>query len=286
MSIYHKKPISFVSHATIGIKNLAVSLPFYTETLGFHLIYADNEQAILGTKHGIPLLTLNQLTNAKPKTMQTAGLYHFAILLPTRKDLGQILLHFIKNKITLQGASNHGISEAIYLADPDGNGIEFAADTDPASWPPFENPIEWFSVNGPMDVEAVIKESGHEPFDGLPDDAIFGHIHLHVSELLQTKEFYTKGLGMDVVMEFADSAIFFSYGHYHHHIATNVWNGKGVKPKPDNVPGLHHFDLRLSDEAVLRETVERLRTLGYPVTEKENAQWTTDPSGNQIRLLV
>ena len=229
------------------------------------LINQKDNVATFGTHNNKTLLTLVEIENGHPIQTRNAGLYHVAYLVPSRKDLGLMLKHFIKNRTPLQGASNHGISEAIYLADPDGNGIEIASDTPDITWKWVNGKLDLLSENGPMDVQAVLDEAKDSEFTGLSDDTIVGHLHLHVSELIEAKKFYQDILGLDVVIEIPNSAIFMSYAKYHHHIAINVWNGKGVKQTDAKTPGLivanmniPSIDLVVNNLYPFEETVKRV----------------------------
>jgi catechol 2,3-dioxygenase len=286
MSHYHQSPIGYVRHVELKVLDLTVSIPFYTEKLGFSVLERTDDSVRLGTADGFPILTLRQLQNGTRKPPRTAGLYHVAILVPSRADLGQLLIHLVQRKVPLQGASDHMISEAIYLADPDGNGIELAADTNPSEWPWVKGQLDILSGNGPMDIDAVIAEAKPQPFTGLPSGTVLGHLHLHASQLEPMRRFYTEGLGMDVVITLPGSAIFMSYGQYHHHLAANVWNGVGARPEPATSAGLSYAEIALPSELSLATVAQRLRSLNAPVEETPSEIWSTDPSGNRIHIVA
>lgn len=282
MSIYHQPPIGFVSSVSIQVLNLQRAIEFYTNTLGLTVLNQDEYQVELSANGKDSLLSIVQLENGIKKVPRTTGLYHFAILLPSRKELGKILNHFIKNQVPLQGASNHGISEAIYLSDPEGNGIEIASDTDPKKWKWKNGQLDVFSENGPMDIKSVLSESQDEEFTKLPADTIMGHIHLHASELKNIRRFYEEALGMDVVIDLPRQALFFSYGKYHHHLAVNVWNGIGAPTPPSNSVGLRNFLLRLPDSISLEEIESNFMNMKIPYSTTEKGLAVRDPSGNNI----
>lgn len=282
MSIYHQPPIGFVSSVSIQVLNIQKAIEFYTNTLGLTVLNQDEYQVELSANGKDSLLSIVQLENGIKKMPRTTGLYHFALLLPSRKELGKILNHFIKNQIPLHGASNHGISEAIYLSDPEGNGIEIASDTDPKKWKWKNGQLDVFSENGPMDVKSVLSESQDEEFTKLPADTIMGHIHLHGSELKNIRRFYEEALGMDVVIDLPRQALFFSYGKYHHHLAVNVWNGIGAPTPPSNSVGLRNFLLRLPDSISLKEIESNFMNMKIPYSTVEKGINVTDPSGNNI----
>lgn len=282
MSIYHQPPIGFVSSVSIQVLNLQRAIEFYTNTLGLTVLNQDEYQVEFSANGKDSLLSIVQLENGIKKVPRTTGLYHFAILLPSRKELGKILNHFIKNQVPLHGASNHGISEAIYLSDPEGNGIEIASDTDPKKWKWKNGQLDVFSENGPMDIKSVLSESQDEEFTKLPADTIMGHIHLHASELKNIRRFYEEALGMDVVIDLPRQALFFSYGKYHHHLAVNVWNGIGAPTPPSNSVGLRNFLLRLPDSISLEEIESNFMNMKIPYSTTEKGLAVRDPSGNNI----
>lgn len=284
MKNYHTNEIPHVSSIELRVLNLKRSIEFYTNTIGMKLIDQTNKQARFGTNETV-LLTLIEIENGHPTHTRFAGLYHIAYLLASRKELGSILKHFIKIRTPLQGASNHGISEAIYLSDPDGNGIEIAADTPDSTWKWVNGKLDLLSENGPMDVQSVLDEAKDSEFNGLSKETIVGHLHLHVSELNETKKFYTDILGLDIVIEIPNSAIFMSYGKYHHHIAINVWNGKGVKQAEPNTPGLIVANINFPTQEDINQIENKLKQSNYPYIKKDHLLSVNDPSGNQFNLI-
>lgn len=285
MSQYHTKPTIYVDHINIKVKNLEKSVAFYQTMIGFQVLEQSKDSVTLTADGKKPLLTLETSDNMRAKEKRTTGLYHFALLLPTLKDLGKLLKHLIEAKYPLQGASYHGISNAIYLADLDGNGIEIYADTNPSTWFAADGQLD-ISKNGPMDISMVLMAANHEKFKGLPTNTRMGHIHLHVSELSKTKEFYVKGLGFDIAIEIPNQAVFFASGGYHHHIGTNVWNGFGASKPSKNSVGLSYFNIVLPSEEERVNVINRLTSLGYVLDRIEHEYYTEDPSGNRIRIDV
>lgn len=282
MSNYHQPPMGYISKVSIQVLNLKNAIDFYTRVLGLSITNQDNHRADFSANGKDVLLSVVQLEEGTKKQPRTTGLYHFALLLPTRKDLGKILNHFIKNQVQLQGASDHGISEAIYLSDPEGNGIEIAVDTDPKSWKWKNGQLDVFSDNGPMNVKDVLNAGQYEVFEKLPADTIVGHIHLHGSELKNIRRFYQEGLGMDVTIDLPRQALFFSYGKYHHHLAVNVWNGIGAPNPSSNSVGLRNFELKLPDSLSLDNVESNFRNMNVQHSVTEKGIVVRDPSGNNI----
>lgn len=230
------------------------------------------------------LLSIEQPENVTAKQPRTTGLYHFALLLPTRSDLGNVLQHLLNSGYPLQGASDHLVSEALYLADPDGNGIEIYRDRPSSTWE--WNDSEVVMATKPLDAEAILSEGNGKPWTGLPSATLMGHIHLHVSELEQTENFYRNGLGFEVVSNYHNQALFISTGRYHHHIGLNVWNGIGAPSPLESSVGLESFTLVFPAEEAREHAISQLREIGAAVSKENQDFITKDPSGNIIRLVL
>ncbi|WP_064092946.1 VOC family protein [Rossellomorea aquimaris] len=276
---FHQKPNIFVTEVTIKVQNLERSLSFYQKVMGFNILQQTKETAILTANGQTPLVTLEQPPNATPKQARTTGLYHFALLLPSRSDLGRMLQHLLNQNIPL-GSSDHLVSEAVYLSDPDGNGIEVYCDRPSSQWTWNDGQVK-MAVD-PIDATAIIEEARGQKWTGLPEGTVMGHIHLHVSELEKTEEFYTMGLGFEVVSRFGHQALFISTGGYHHHIGLNTWNGAGAPKPSDNSVGLRSFTIHFPSKKQLNESIQLLTTMGATVTEEDGRMHTEDPSGNRI----
>lgn len=281
---FHRDPHTFVNQVHIHVKDLERSLLFYQEIIGFKLLERNEKKALLTADGKTPLLTIEKPENVLTKEPRTTGLYHFALLLPQRSDLAKALSHLINTGYPLQGASDHHVSEAIYLADPDGNGIEIYADRPAHSWMKEDGQI--LMTTERLDIEDLLQDTKSESWNGLPDHTMMGHIHLHVSDLQKAEDFYCNGLGFDVVTRYGHQATFISTGGYHHHIGLNTWNGVGAKAPAANSVGMKWFSLVFPHEEARNEAVNRLKTLGASVQEEEGIFITKDPSGNHIRLCV
>lgn len=281
---FHREPNTFVSQVNLKVANLDRSLTFYKEVLGLQVLNQTNSTADLTADGKTVLVSIQQPDEVVSKQGRTTGLYHFALLLPTRADLGRILKHFLQVRYPLQGASDHLVSEAIYLADPDGNGIEVYADRPASDWSWSNGEVEMATVA--LDAESLLAEGAGEVWTGMPAGTIMGHIHLHVSELQKTEEFYTKGLGFEVVTRYGGQALFISTGKYHHHIGLNTWNGVGAPPATENSVGMESYTMVFPSEAKREQIISQLKEMGVAVTEKKDTYITADPSGNRIRLEV
>ncbi|MBO0959396.1 VOC family protein [Neobacillus sp. MM2021_6] len=281
MENFHQKPNVYVGEVNINVKNLDYSVTFYQNIMGFQVLDKTDRKAVLTVNGKTPLLTLEQPDDVISKTVNTSGLYHFAILLPSRADLSVFLRHLVQTGYPL-GAADHYVSEALYLNDPDGNGIEVYRDRPSSEWTWKNDLVEMATEQ--LDAQGILAESDAE-WNGLPSETIMGHIHLHVGDLKKAKEFYTKGLGFDVVSYYPQAA-FLSTGGYHHHIAINTWQGVGAPPPPPNSVGLNWYTLVFPDEAARETVINQLHQVGAAVKEVTDFYVTSDPSGNQIQLVV
>jgi catechol 2,3-dioxygenase len=277
---FHQKPLTFVGKVHLKVQNLERSLRFYKETIGFHVLKQTERTASLTADGRTPLLILEQPEYTIANTGRTTGLYHFALLLPERSDLANIVQHFADIGLRF-GSSDHLVSEALYFSDPDGNGIEIYADRPSSGWTWNNGEVD-MAVD-PLDFQDLLSMKREHPWKGLPADTVMGHIHLHVSELSKTEEFYKNGLGFDVVCRYGNQALFISTGGYHHHIGLNTWNGVGAPPPAENSSGLKSYTLILPNEEKRDEIVLQLKHINAPVTEDFV---TEDPSGNRIHLEI
>jgi catechol 2,3-dioxygenase len=281
MENFHRKPNTFVGEVNINVMDLDRAITFYQNVIGFQVLEQTDRKAVLTTDGKTPLLTLEQPVNVEPKEGRTAGLYHFALLLPTRADLSVFLQHLLQTGYRF-GASDHYVSEALYITDPDGNGIEVYRDRPSSEWTWTNNKVSM--ATEPLDGDSILAESDAE-WSGLPADTVMGHIHLHVGDLSKTEEFYIKGLGFTVVSLYPQ-AIFTSTGGYHHHIALNTWQGAGAPAPKKNSVGLNWFTLVFPSEEARSKAVEQLQQIGASVTKEADFYTTADPSGNEIRLVI
>lgn len=268
---------------SLTVADLARSLRFYSDVFGLAVAEHSDSNALLvaGVR---PLLVLTQLPGARPKPPRATGLYHFAILLPGRPDLARWLRHVLESGWPLQGWADHGVSEAIYLADPDGNGIEIYRDRARAEWPVANGELQM--VTEPLDAQGLLALAGDGGWTGMPAGAVMGHVHLHVRQIDEAQDFYCGVLGFDLTQRYGPSALFVSVGGYHHHIGLNTWAGVGAPPAPAGSAGLRYFTVQVPDEASLMSLVGRVQQAGIAVTPQADGWQLHDPSGNGIRLAV
>ena len=279
---FHSKPNTHVGQVRLKIEDLDRSLKFYQEIMGFAILDRTDTTANLTADRKTSILRLEQPEGIQPKQPRTTGMYHFALLLPTRKDLADFVIHLSENNIQV-GAADHLVSEALYIKDLDGNEIEIYVDRDPEVWD--WNGEEVAMTTDPLNFQELISHRvPDEKWVGLPTETVMGHIHLHVAELEKTEEFYVKGLGFDVVNRFGSQALFLSTAKYHHHIGLNTWNGVGAAKPAENTVGMESVEFIYNDKAAIEATVAKLEKIGATVVEEDGRTFTYDPSGIKIEL--
>jgi catechol 2,3-dioxygenase len=276
-------PATSVGGVHLTISDLNRSVRFYESHLGFIVHRRDDRTAWLGAG-GPDLLILSQSETA-PRVRGTTGLYHFAILVPSRADLGRTMRRLVATDTVMQGAADHGVSEALYLADPDGNGIEIYRDRPRAEWPYVGGALRMGT--DPLDFDDLLGEKSDVPDStGLARGTTMGHVHLHVSRLADAERFYVGVLGFELMQRYGPSALFVSAGGYHHHIGLNTWAGVGAPPPPPGAIGLRHFEIVLPNEAVLDEVAARVREAGIPIESVEGGFLVCDPAGNALKFQI
>ncbi|GIN72877.1 glyoxalase [Bacillus sp. J14TS2] len=280
---FHREPYTFVGQVNIKVQNLERSLAFYQEIIGFKVLEQSEGFASLTADGNTVLLTIEQPKQVVPKLGKTTGLYHFAILLPERIDLARMVFHLSELGIPF-GSSDHLVSEALYLSDPEGNGIEIYIDRSPSRWNWHDGEVE-MTVD-PLNFPDLLSIHDHQTWTELPTKTVMGHIHLHVSELEKTEEFYVEGLWFEVVNRFGDQALFISDGKYHHHIGLNTWNGIGAPQPSLNSVGLKSFTIMVANEEKRMKIIDQLNKIGASIVKENGAFITQDPSGNRIILSV
>ncbi len=282
-------PATDLGLVALTVSDLARSLTFYQDVLGFELLQKDTEQAVLGAA-GTPLILLHELPNALPAPTNVTGLtglYHFAILVPTRADLARSLLHMVESGYPLGGASDHLVSEALYLSDPDNNGIEIYRDRPRDEWPRSNGQLQMAS--DPLDLRALVAEAKADarPWNGLAAGTRLGHMHLQVADIPQARDFYHGVLGFDIIFDWEHmGALFVSAGGYHHHLGMNTWHSRGGSPPPEGSAGLRYFTIHLPDAEALAEVLARLDAAGIPHLEDRGGVVVEDPWRNTIFLAI
>ena len=265
------------THLTVS--DLTRAVDFYERAIGLSVSGREEGRAALGAE-GEDLLVLHELPAARPPGRH-AGLFHVAILFPSRLELARALRRVLESGGALQGASDHGVSEALYLADPDGNGLELYADRPREDWPRTDGG-GLAMVTEPLDLHGLLAELDDAAPALAPPGTTIGHNHLHVADLDAAVAFYRDVVGFELMQTFGHSAGFLSAGGYHHHLGVNTLAGVGVPPAPPDAVGLRHWTVVLADPAERATLGERLRAARAQADEREVGLFTRDPSGNAV----
>ena len=281
---FHHAPTTFVSQLHLYVSHIERSIKFYQQVLGFSILERVDDKVVLTVNGETPILTLETPKHLEARNPRSTGLYHFAILLPSRGDLARFVMHLLKMKVRF-GASDHLVSEAIYFSDPDLNGIEVYVDRHPDTWSWNQGKVA-MSVDE-LNYDDLLKDINVlSLWDKAPKDTVLGHIHLHVKELKETVKFYVDGLGFQIVSRLGDSALFISDNGYHHHIGLNTWQGVSAPEKRPLAVGLHFFTVQYPSTEKRDEVIERLLKMNYGVEKQIDGYFVLDPSKNLIKLSV
>lgn len=262
-------PDTHMGPVELSVSDLDRSLAYWQEAIGLRVLSRENGAAELGADS--PLVRLVEEPGARSAQGFT-GLFHVALLVPDRPSLGRFLTHTAREQIPLTGLSDHVVSEAIYLRDPDYHGIEVYADRPREQW---EGRVSQTMTTIPLDTDSLLEEAGDVDFDGLPDGTTVGHVHLCVRDVDEMVGFYRDKLGMGLMAQAGRQAAFLSAGGYHHHLGGNTWETRGAPPAPEGTARLLRFSIVLPDAAEKERVAERI-----------GGAEVRDPSGNLLVLAV
>ena len=278
-------PATHMGRVALVVADLARSLEYYESHIGLKALDQSASHALLGVE-GRELLWLQAQPGAKPFPQRGySGLYHYAILMPSRQALGVELAHLAEMRTPISGASDHGVSEALYLNDPDGHGIEIYRDRALEEWPRKADG-ELAMVSDPLDAQGIFAAGEGKTWEGMPAGTVMGHVHLHVSQLAAAQGFYTNSIGFDLIQNYGGQASFVSAGGYHHHLGMNVWAGVGVPPAPEDRARLLWYEIVLPDSDALDATLARVQAAGV-TPEKHDSGWLVrDPAHNGVILRL
>jgi catechol 2,3-dioxygenase len=268
--------------ARLIVTDLDRSIEYYEQVIGLVVLERADDEVILGTPDGTHVLEL-ELREGARRAGRHAGLYHVALLYPSREELARVVTRIAASRTMIDGASDHGTHEAIYLPDPDGNGLELAADRPRDTWPNLAD-IEEIRPR-PLDMQALLATiAGEEPLLPAADGLVVGHLHVHVGDIAEARAFYVDVVGFELVTSL-DVAAFVSAGGYHHHLAFNTWKGVGVGPAPDDAVGLRFWSATLPTAADVVELEQRLEAAGQRHERTpEGTLVTWDPWGIELRV--
>ncbi|MDX3809104.1 VOC family protein [Bosea thiooxidans] len=253
---------------------------FYQRIVGLHRLRTDGSQLDLGVGDTV-LLELRRDPAAQRRSPRDAGLFHTAFLLPSRTDLGAWARHAAATRIPVVGASDHGVSEAIYLADPEGNGVEIYADRPASTWKWHEGMVEMSS--DPLDIADLLDRTGAGTWRGFPAGATVGHVHLQVGAIPPAEAFHGGQLGFDITCRYPGGTFYAADG-YHHHLATNIWNSRGAAARAEVSTGLADVEIRVGPArlAALLQRVGADRA-GVAMPDRVSLR---DPWGTAITLVA
>lgn len=271
-----------VGPVDLSVSDLDRSVTFYRQVLGMTVLEQQSGAVTLGAG-ALPLLNLTERPGARPAPAGASGLYHFAVLLPTRAHLGRWVRHVAGLGLRV-GQGDHLVSEAFYLTDPDGHGIEVYRDRPRSEWQWDLDQVRMAS--DPIDIPGLLAEPGaDQPFEELPDGTVMGHVHLRVSNLAATETFYRQVLGFDVVARWP-GALFISVGGYHHHFGLNTWQSEGGAPAPEGSARLERVHLQLPAASDLEHLAQRLQAAGVVFTQEADGLEVRDPSANLLSFSL
>lgn len=277
-------PETAMGAVRLTVSDLDHAREFYEQAIGLSSSEQHDGTVSLGVAGGPPLVELRGDRSARRLDRHATGLFHLAILVPTRVDLAFALARVANTGWSLDGASDHLVSEALYLSDPDGNGIEIYRDRPREQWREVDGQLAMSTL--PLDLQSVLDEledaAALQPL--APSGTRMGHVHLQVSDLGEAEEFYSGLLGFDVMVRGYPGALFVSAGRYHHHLGLNTWHSRGANPPPPGAIGLRSYEITLPNREELDRVLARVQAAGIELGEEAGAPLIHDPSGNAILL--
>ena len=272
---------AYVGQSHLVVTDLPLVSRFYQEMLGLKVIEKTASGEVLGVG-GVPLLTLTTAKDARMAPRNAAGLFHTAFLMPDRTELARWLRHAAHNNVALDGASDHLVSEAIYLSDPEGNGIEIYADRPHEQWKFHQDGmVEMATLR--LDLQALYNSAPEDRWDGMAVGTAIGHLHLQVGDIPQADAFYRDVLGLKLMARYP-GASFFASGGYHHHLGANIWNSRGAAARADNMTGLSDYKIRFNDTETLDKAVSKLDELELKSEKRDGGVFVKDPWGIGLTL--
>lgn len=276
-------PATHIGGVRLQVADLARSLDYYERVMGLRVVRRDESGVVLAPATGSPILELRERPGARPHPKRgQLGLFHFAILLPDRASLGRFLRH-LSDVGERVGMSDHLVSEALYLTDPDGLGIEVYADRPRSQWTYTGRELQMATLA--LDVRDLVAAGGTEPWSGMPNGTTIGHVHLHVGDLEQAAAFYHEALGFDKTTWSYPGALFLSAGGYHHHLGTNTWAAGASAAGTDDAK-LVEWELVLPNAASVSAAAASVEAAGGTIERaKDGSVLARDPWGTAVRLV-
>jgi catechol 2,3-dioxygenase len=279
-------PDTSIGKVRLRVADLDDLTAFYERVIGLPAVEGGGDVTRLAAAGGEPLIELVGAPDAPPAPSFSTGLFHLAILVPDRAELARSLQRVAGAGWRLTGASDHLVSEALYLQDPEGNGIEIYRDRPREEWR--RNGDELAMATLPLDLESILGEldPSERQTNGMPGGTTMGHVHLQVADIPAAERFYNRALGLDVMVRSYPGALFLSAGGYHHHIGLNTWQSQGAPPPPEGSLGLDRYELVLPSAAERDSAADRLAEVGADPQRLDEGVVATDPSGNRVLLTA
>lgn len=273
-----------IGAVALAVQNLQKIRSFYENLLGLKQLEETGEGELILGSGRTPLVRLIERQDAQ-RFPNRPGLYHMAILLPSRFALARVLYQLAERGHSLQGAADHGVSEALYLSDPEGNGIELYRDRPQDEWPRDEKG-ELNMTTDPLNLDQLVFElkGKLEAWDGIDPQTRVGHVHLQVSAIPEAERFYTQVIGLDLRHRYGHQAAFLSAGGYHHHVGINTWQSRNAQPAPSNAAGLRYFELVVPDPDAIAAVIARSHQAELQTEGMRDGWLLRDPSGNGVVL--
>ena len=287
-----------IGYVSLNVSDLQASVQFYESILGFQVFSRPSSERVLlsgsnNSRYLIELLQTEELgdnnSRSDPSVITNrAGLYHFAVLLPERKHLADMLRNLVnnRNEVYFDGLADHLVSESIYIRDPDYNGIEIYRDRPRSEWKWNGNQVQIATL--PLNTEELLKESTEKGWQKMPASTAIGHVHLHVKDLSRAMWFYQNILGLNMTAAIP-SAAFFAADDYHHHIATNTWLGNAISSANPKAIGLNHFSVELPNKDVFERTMQHLKQFysqGIGPIDQSKYESASIQDSDGIRMVI
>jgi len=281
---FHQHPTTYTKHVHLNVADLSRSTIFYENILGLRILNQTPAMVNFTANGQDAILTIEQSSGENNLVPNATGLYHMAFLVPSKQELGTVFNHIHSFGYPFSGASDHKVSEALYLNDVDGNGIEIYYDRSPDQWNWQNGDVE-MTVD-PLDIESLVSSAGQTTWSGIPAGTVMGHIHLRVANLAKAETFYVQGLGFDIVNRYGTQAMFISSNGYHHHIALNIWGRPNPIERNENTLGLKSYSIIYPSEESRQKVVGQLKEIGATVLIQNDYICAIDPSGIEVQLLI
>jgi catechol 2,3-dioxygenase len=268
----------------LTVADLGRARAFYLGALGLSELGDGDGVLRLGPAAGPALVELEESPGAPERPRRTTGLFHLAVLVPSRAELARSLRRALEAGATFTGASDHLVSEALYLDDPEGNGIEIYRDRPREEWERDGGELRMETL--PLDVRGVMAEAPSPPDEGMPEGTTIGHVHLQVRDIPEAEAFWSGVVGFDPTVRGYPGALFVSAGGYHHHLGLNTWGTAGAPAPPEGARGLRRFEVVVPGPGEIERIAARARAAGHEAREGEDGLALRDPSGNGALVRV